>query len=59
MATPGRRLDEITISRLRRLRQHGLSLRVIAADLRISTRTVQRYLKIFGKTDLQSTALIS
>ena len=45
MATPGKQLSDHEAERLRRLRQAGLSIRDIGKEERVSTRTVQKYLK--------------
>lgn len=45
MATSGKQLSEHEAERLRRLRQAGLSIRDIGKEERVSTRTVQKYLK--------------
>ena len=45
MATPGKPLDEPSRRRVQRLRDVNRSIRAIAADMGISTRTVQKYLR--------------
>jgi predicted transcriptional regulator len=45
MATSGKPLSDYEAERLRRLRQAGLSIRDIGKEERVSTRTVQKYLK--------------
>lgn len=45
MATPGKKLSLQEQARVRRLREAGLSIRRVAHEERISTRTAQKYLK--------------
>lgn len=45
MATPGRRLPDNERQRIIKLREHGLSIRKVAAEQAVSTRTVQKVLR--------------
>jgi len=48
MARPGTPLAAADIQIIRRLRSQGASVRNIAARLRVSTTTVQKYLRNFS-----------
>lgn len=52
MATPGRPISEQDAARIRRLRGVGMSIREIGKEERVSTRTVQKYIKtdVSGRT---------
>jgi lambda repressor-like predicted transcriptional regulator len=45
MATPGRPLPDHERQRIIKLREHGLSIRKLAAEQMVSTRTVQKVLR--------------
>lgn len=45
MATPGRPLPDHERNRIIKLRENGLSIRKLAAEQSVSTRTVQKVLR--------------
>lgn len=50
MATPGKPLDKSTIEAIGRLTLAGKSRRAVAAALKLSTRTITKYLKALLKS---------
>lgn len=46
MATSGRKLDSGTIASIRRMREHGVSVRHTAKAAQVSTATVQKISRI-------------